>query len=87
MQLFTKNFLKTANVDLTLARFRPSEAIMSPESRDLLDQSQRLLEKRDCDQAEFEAGLQNSKRALARSEQMLVQLKDLLAHRGWPASG
>jgi hypothetical protein len=60
---------------------------MSPESRDLLDQSKRLLEKRENDQANFEAGLQDYRRALARSDEMLAQLKGLLAHRGWPVSG
>jgi hypothetical protein len=48
-------------------------------SEDALEQSKRLLEKRESDQAEFEARVRESKKALARSEKMLADLKDTIA--------
>jgi hypothetical protein len=62
-----------------LARCGHSEATMSPETRDVLEQSRRLLEKRESGQSELEASIQDSKRALARSERMLTKLRDTLA--------
>jgi hypothetical protein len=46
---------------------------------DALEQSKRLLEKRESDQAAFEARVRDSKKALARSEKMLADLKDTIA--------
>lgn len=52
---------------------------MSPEFRETLRQSQQLLEQRERAQAVYEARLQANKRALARAERLLGQLKDLFS--------
>jgi hypothetical protein len=57
---------------------------MSPKTCDLLEQSKQLLEKRESEQAAFEAGLRESRRALARSEKTLAELKDTLAAQPRP---
>jgi glutaredoxin 2 len=54
---------------------------MSAEWRDLLAESKRLLKKRESDQADFEAGLHESKQALTRFEKTLALLKEILAQR------
>jgi hypothetical protein len=48
-------------------------------SDDALEQSKRLLDKRESDQVEFETSIQDSKRALARSQTNLDQLKKTIA--------
>jgi hypothetical protein len=57
---------------------------MSPEFRDTLEQSQKLLEQRERAQAVYEARLRASKRALARADGQLARLKDLLARAVGP---
>jgi hypothetical protein len=52
---------------------------MSPEFRNTLQQSQRLLEQRERAQAVYEARLQANKRALARADKLLSRLKDLFS--------
>ena len=57
---------------------------MSPEFRDTLEQSQKLLEQRERAQAVYEARLRASKRALARANGQLARLKELLARASGP---
>jgi ABC-type transporter Mla subunit MlaD len=55
---------------------------MSPEFRDTLEQSQRLLQQRERAQAVYEARLQASKRAFARADRLLARLKELFSRAG-----
>jgi len=48
-------------------------------SGDALEQSKRLLEERETGRADFEESLQDSRRALARSQRMLDQLQETIA--------
>jgi hypothetical protein len=48
-------------------------------SNDLLEQLNRLLKKREAGQADFEARVRDSKRALARSQKMLDKLNETIA--------
>jgi len=57
---------------------------MSPEFRDTLEKSQKLLEQRERAKAVYEARLRASKRALARVDGQLVRLKELLARAVGP---
>jgi hypothetical protein len=46
---------------------------------DALEQSKRLLAQRETGRADFEASLQDSRRALARSQKMLDKLQETIA--------
>jgi hypothetical protein len=60
---------------------------MSVQSRDALEQSQRLLDQMESAQADYEAHLQESKQALARSDRLLARLRDLFSrHNRSPRS-
>jgi hypothetical protein len=48
-------------------------------AEDILDQSKRLLEQRETGGADFETSLQESRRALDRSQQMLDKLQETIA--------
>jgi hypothetical protein len=52
---------------------------MTPNSNKTLEEAKRLLDQRESEQAEFEAMLQNSRQALARSQSLLTELKETLA--------
>ncbi len=45
---------------------------------DPLEQSKRLLQKRESEQTDFESRLAESKKALARSERLLTELKEMI---------
>jgi hypothetical protein len=51
-------------------------------SHDALEQSRRLFEQRESEQVDFEAKLRDSRRALARTEKLLTELKNMLARGG-----
>lgn len=46
---------------------------------DIVQETKRLLDQREDDQADFDATLQDSKQALDRFDSLLAQLKDTLA--------
>jgi hypothetical protein len=54
---------------------------------DPLEQSKRLLQKRESGQTDFESRLAESKKALARSERLLAQLKEMIGSATRPAPG